>query len=172
MTILFKLFLAAKSESKMIYEAALIDLRLLIERKVQNRYSVADDTEYSVLFSDQMLLPVRLTDDELDAARYFAFFMLFNYYDRSIFTAKCIKSFLDRNIRQAICVGIYFYLKRSDETTCELIYAITDVGDDEEILTNEIVKDCFDYVIEAGGQMSVIAVQNLYNYFTRYGLST
>lgn len=137
---------------------ALDDLRLVIERNTMNRYGDADKDEYLKLFHNKHLIHHEISENDLVVIKYFLFFLLFNFPDRAVLAAKCIKVLFDESVRSAICAGIETYLKRDDNATCELIFAITNIGDIENYLGNERIKSLFIEISRFGGEHSKAAV--------------
>jgi len=156
----------AQSAEQKKYEKALLDLRLIIERHTQNRYSDKEKNNYLLLFYDKNLINYRLHAEDLDEIKYFLFFVLFNFPDRAVLVAKCIKVLFDKNIREAICAAIEIYLKKGDDdTTCELIFAITNVGDEKNYLSNKRIIDLFILVSKFGGEYSKEAAKVELKYY-------
>ena len=148
----------AQSDDQKRFESALLDLRLIIERFTQNRYSEKGVKDYLLLFSNKEFINYRLNSEQLKLVKHFLFFALFNFPDRTVLVAKCIKVLFDTSVREAICVAIKHYMKIDDDATCELIFAITDIGDFENYLSNQKIHDLFTEVSKFGGQYSKEAV--------------
>jgi len=150
MSNLEQLILMAQSSDRKLFEKALIDLRLTIERYTQNRYSEEDNRNYLRLLSDKKLIDIKLTEKEIISFKYFLFYALFNFPDRSVLVAKCIKVLFDVDAREAICVGIDYYMNKDDYTTHELLLAITDVGDEDSYMQNSRIRNMFIKVASQG----------------------
>lgn len=146
-------------------ETALLDLRLVIERFTMNRYGDKEIPKYLLLFNDKSLIDYHLNNDKIDFIKYFLVYLLFNFPDRAILTAKCIKVLFDISIREVICTGIEKYLTIDDGTTCELIFSITDVGDYEIFFSNQRIINLFKNVSEYGGEYSKAAAIAQLNFF-------
>jgi hypothetical protein len=67
----------AQSTDEIIYQNALLDLRLVIERQTQNRYEKEEEDSYWLLFSDKTLITYRLSPKDLIIVKYFLFYVLF-----------------------------------------------------------------------------------------------
>lgn len=157
----------AQSTRREEMENALLDLRFLIERATMNRYNTDDEDEYKILFTDQTLLGVKLNADHLVTIRYFLFFLMLNYPDRAVLTAKCIKVLFDTSLREGIINLIRIYMEKDDDATCELIFAIMNVGDHYHI-NNRDTLDVFKTILQKGGASSREAVLNSFNYYKRH----
>ena len=150
----------AQSDDQKRFESALLDLRLIIERFTQNRYSEKGVKDYLLLFSNKEFINYRLNSEQLKLVKHFLFFALFNFPDRTVLVAKCIKVLFDTSVREAICVAIKHYMKIDDDATCELIFAITDIGDFENYRSNQKIRTLFKDVSKFGGKNSKEAVSN------------
>ena len=163
--ILDDILIKIQSNQQKKFENALLDLRLLIERYTQNRYGEDEIKNYILLFTDRSLINYRLNNEELIQIKYLLFFLLFNFPDRAVLVAKCIKVLFDINVREAICAGIELYMKKDDHATCELIFAITNVGDEEIYFSNKRIIDLFIEVSKFGGEYSKEAANNQLKYY-------
>lgn len=143
--------IVSKIGDKKSAERSIQDLRLLIERYTMNRYSKDDEHEYMILFSDQSLLHVRLTQEDINAIKIEIFYMILRYSEYSVLFAKCIKVFFDSELWGAIRKCIYAYINE-DDTICELIFAITDTKARWE--QDEANRKVLIYVSKNGGEQS------------------
>jgi hypothetical protein len=158
-SILIKLVQNAGGDSEKQFVNALLDLRLIIERRTQNRYGDEEVGNYRLLFSDKSLISYRIAFEDLLFAKHFLFYLLFNNSDRAVLAAKCIKVLFDKSSWDAICAGIEYYMQRDDDTTCELIFAITDLDDAEWCSLNNIVE-LFEKVSKMGREYSKQAAES------------
>lgn len=157
-----------ESNDKNAFERALADLRLIIERFTQNRYDDKEIPNYLILFNDKTLIEYRLQDKNLKIIKYFLFFILFNFPDRATLTAKCIKVLFDTSIREGVCRAIEIYMEEDDHTTCELIFAITDVGDIQEYFSNQRILRLFKKIAVIGGKNSRGVAKAQLDYYKKY----
>jgi hypothetical protein len=158
-SILLKLIQNAGGEYEKRFVNALLDLRLIVERYTQNRYGEEELGNYQLLFNDKSLLSYRITAEDLLYTKHFLFYLLFNNSDRAVLAAKCIKVLFDKSSWNAILAGIEFYMYRDDHTTCELIFAITDLDDDEWYSFGGAVE-LFEKVSKMGGEYSKEAAES------------
>jgi hypothetical protein len=147
-----ELFNKAKSLGQS--EKALSDIRYLIERNTMNRFGESEKLDYLETFYDKALIDYRLNDDNLEVIKYFLIYLLFNFPDRAGLVAKCLKLLFSTEIREALCTAIEFYMTKDDHTTCELMYAITDVGDPGTYLSNKRIFELFVKLSKHGQEFS------------------
>jgi len=166
--ILKDLLSKAQAKKQKEYENALIDLRLIIERCTQNRYSDEGIANYLLLFYDRSLINYKLNNESLIFIKYFLFYALLNFPDRSVLVAKCIKVLYDISIREAICSAIEINLRKDDNTTCELIFAITDLGDAESYLSDKRILNLFIDISKFGGENSKEVANAELNYYKEH----
>ena len=163
--IIEKILIESQCNERRKFEHALIDLRFIIERCTMNRYGEEEVSDYFKLFYDKKLTDYRLKNEDLIFIKYFLFFILFNFPDRAVLIAKCIKLLFDKSIREAICSAIEIYMKIDDHATCELIFAITNVGDIQNYFANKRIRHLFIKISKFGGKYSreaVIQEMNIY----------
>lgn len=165
--IIENIFSKAQSKERVDYETSLLDLRLLIERRTMDRYSNKELSDYLLLFHNADLISYRLNEKELVIIKYFLFYSLFNFPDRAVLIAKCIKVLFDQSLIEAICAAIKLYMVSDDDTTCELIFAITDSGD-LTYMSNGQITDLFSEIIKIGGPHSQQAVKAQIDLFKEY----
>ncbi len=137
-----------------VFDKALSDLRFLIERETMNRHGAEDRKEYEQLFFKKELIEYSISQREIDLIKYFLIYLLLNFPDRSLLTAKCLKVFFDQSIEEAICSAIEIYMDKDDSTTCELIYAIVNAYQDQSYLSNDRVRTLFNKIREFGKKHS------------------
>src|ERR1700752_1699011 len=99
-----------QAKDKNVFEKALSDLRYVIDRFTMDRYSVDEEADYSSIFYNKNLVECRLKSEELNYITHYLFFALFNFPDRAVLIAKCIKSLFDISVREAICTAIECYM--------------------------------------------------------------
>lgn len=143
-----------QSENRYEFTSALSDLRLVIERFTMNRYEEKEMKDYYNLFGDKRLVDYKMQKDDYFLVKNFLFYALLNFPDRSLLTAKCIKVLFDNSALEAICNSVEFFSTKNDETTYELILAITDVDEFGERYNNKRIMDLFVYISEFGGELS------------------
>jgi hypothetical protein len=148
----------AKSEKIEIAEIALIDLRLLIEVSNYKSLTAKQKLNYTVLLSNEYLIKVQISENDREYISGFLLYILFEFKDRSVLAAKCLKVLDVDKIKSAICAGIMYYLHIDDHTACELIMALTDSLDLQQIKFNSEIMDVFAKVIKDGGEYSKEAV--------------
>lgn len=166
--ILQNLLAQIESNDRKQFECALLDLRLIIERFTQNRYEDEETSNYLLLLNDKSLIDYPLSKEELEIIKYFLFFILFNFPDRAVLIAKCIKVLFDKSIREAVCFALEVYMEKDDHATCELMFAITNVGDLPDYFLNKRILDLFQKIAVIGGVNSKeVANAQLY-YFKKY----
>ena len=153
-TTIKKILNEAQDIEKIKFERALVDLKFIIERYTMNRYGDSEVKDYLKLFYDKSLVYYKLKKEELTSIKYFLFFILFNFPDRAVLTAKCIKVLFDESVREAICTGIEIYMEREDDVACELIFAITNLGDMQNYFNNKRIRDLLIKVSKFGGENS------------------
>jgi hypothetical protein len=153
-----KLCTGAQSEMSNEFESALFDLRLIIERHNQDRFDEKQTANYLTWLRNKKLIDYRFDQRYLTPIKHFLFFILFNFPDRSVLVAKCIKVLFDKSAWTAICAGIKIYMK-DDDTCCELIFAITDLDDNDWYDRQEIVG-LFEEIRRSGGEYSRYAAES------------
>jgi hypothetical protein len=151
------------------FESGLLDLRLIIERYTMDRYTEEDRNSYMLLFQNPSFNEFKLDEKTLDFLKYLLFYAILSFPDRSTLIAKCIKVFLDESLREAICAVIEIYMTKDDDTTCELIFAITNLGDN--FFENERIFNLFTRVANVGGKSSREAVNAQFDYYKKNFLS-
>ncbi|MBO9730875.1 MAG: hypothetical protein J7623_19705 [Chitinophaga sp.] len=105
-------------------------LELLIEKHTTKRLA---DAAYDELFAGRhTLLPLQLTAQDLTNIKYFLFYLLMNYPDRSAATARCLVKCYDKTLVEGACRAIDAYWQQCDETTCHLTDVITHSGSFED----------------------------------------
>jgi len=164
-----EILIGSQSDKREVFKNSLQDLRLIIERYTQNRYSEDGISNYLLLFCDKSLISYRLKTEDVNYLKHYLFFMILNFPDRAVLIAKCIKVLFDTTIREAICGAIELYMEKDDDTTCELIFAITDFGDIQNIFSNKRIFNLFIEISKSGGENSREAVRSqLRNYKDYY----
>lgn len=159
---------SSESKERSRFETALSDLRHLIERYTMNRFSNEEQEDYFNTFYNKSLIDYQLNDEKLMLIKHFLFYALLNFPDRAVLVAKCIKVLFEESSREAICAGIEVYMKINDDATSELIFAITDLGDIQNYLSNERIFNLFIEISKFGGKHSKEAVNSQLNYYKRY----
>lgn len=105
-------------------------LELLIEKHTTKRLEAS---AYDELFTGRpALLPLLLTPQDLTNIKYFLFYLLMNYPDRSAAAARCLVKCYDKTMLEGACRAIDAYWQQCDETTCYLTDVITHSGSFEE----------------------------------------
>ncbi|MBS0031864.1 hypothetical protein ACTJJ0_31385 [Chitinophaga sp. 22321] len=111
-------------------QTAIKYLEHTIEKHTGNKQTAET---YQALFSGREdLLHLQLTAADLRSITRFLFFLLMNYPDRAVATARCLVKCYDKTMATGICMAIEAYWQQSDETTCYLTDAITYAGSFEE----------------------------------------
>jgi hypothetical protein len=155
--ILQQLIKESQSDNRKSFENSLMDLRFTIERYTEGKYGENYTAAYLGYFRDKSLIEHRFTDENLLLVKHFLFYGLFNYPDRAVLFAKCIKVLYDKSAREAICAGIERYIA-DDDATCELIFGITNL-DDEDWQENSRIVELFRRIAKVGGEYSSYAAK-------------
>jgi hypothetical protein len=158
-----KLLNESQSIIKDQYEKALSDLRFVIERYTMNRFNKKEENDYLKLFYNHDLIHYRIDIQDFDLVKKILIYILFNFPDRAVLTAKCIKALFDHSISEAICNGIETYLKKDDLATCELIYAITNSYEDQSYLQDDRILKLFQEISMQGGTYSRAIIEDELN---------
>ena len=163
--VLFQLFEYIQSKDEYEFTSSLSDLRLVVERYTMNRYKEEEKRDYEKLFYDKKLLDYRMQNEDFLFVKHFLFYVLLNFPDRSLLTAKCIKVLFDESALEAISNCVELFLIKDDKTTYELILAITDQDELGERFKSKRIMDLFIYISEFGGELSKKAVREDLQYF-------
>lgn len=166
-SIIKHLIFQSESEDENQFEEALTDLRFLIERKVMNRFDESEESDYLKLFYNKKLIDYKIADDDFRLIKQSLVYLLFNFPDRSILIAKCLKVLFDHLIVEALCNGIEVYMRKNDLATSELIYAITNSYDNQSYLKNSRIFQVFQEVALSGGKYSAEIVKDEFKFYQR-----
>ncbi|NEN24151.1 hypothetical protein G3O08_11625 [Cryomorpha ignava] len=103
---------------------ALKDLGLLTERHTQSRYN----EDYSILFDEDNLIKLRLTDEFTSILVYYFFYRLNNRFPFAITTAWCLGKCYGYPIENGI-LGLLELYSEDDEVQQQLLFSLSSITD-------------------------------------------
>ena len=145
-------------------QAAVKYLEHTIEKHTGHKQTA--DT-YAALFNGREdLLHLQLTEEDRCNITRFLFYLLMNYPDRSVATARCLVKCYDKTIAIGLCMAIEAYWQQCDETTCYLTDAITYAGSFEEF--DERVLTLFRKLKQSGLPETRKTMATKFGYYKKY----